>query len=160
MSESSASSAAAVIGFKEWAFICDALIQGRQALILRKGGIHEGRGGFEFKHREFFLFPTWFHTQGEKLRWVPEAAKQAGYSSDPGYDAATQTFAPEEQRQVVDVDGFCTLDGVWRVTDWDKVQALEPHHIWNEDVVKDRFAYDEESCLNIALVRAYKLPQR
>jgi len=41
------------IGFKEWAFICDALTQGVQSLILRKGGIHEGRGGFEFKNPPF-----------------------------------------------------------------------------------------------------------
>jgi hypothetical protein len=150
----------AAIGFKEWAFICDALTQGVQSLILRKGGIHEGRGGFEFKHRAFFLFPTWFHTQGARLRWVPEAASKPGYSTDPGYDAATQTFAPEEQRQWVDIDGFCTLEGVWRVTDWEHVAALAELHVWNEDVVKERFIYDEESCLNIALVRAWRLPQR
>ena len=148
------------IGFKEWAFICDALTQGVQSLILRKGGIHEGRGGFEFKHRAFFLFPTWFHTQGEKLRWVPDAAAQPGYSTDPGYDPATQTFAPEETRQWVDIDGFCTLEQVWRVTDWDQVAALAPLHVWNEDVVRERFVYDEESCLHVALVRAWRLPAR
>ncbi len=147
-------------GFKEWAFICDALTQGVQSLILRKGGIHEGRGGFEFKHRAFFLFPTWFHTQGEKLRWVPEAAKQPGYSSDPGYDAATQTFAAEETRQWVDIDGFCTLEQVWRVTDWEQVAALAPQHVWNEEVVRERFVYDDESCLHVALVRAWRLPAR
>jgi hypothetical protein len=49
---------------------------------------------------------------------------------------------------------------VWKVTDWDKVAALAPLHIWNEDVVKERLVYDDESCLHVALVRAYKLPQR
>ena len=63
---------ASAIGFKEWSYVCDSLTQGVQTLVLRKGGIHEGHGGFEWKHRGFFLFPTWFHTQGEKLRWVPE----------------------------------------------------------------------------------------
>jgi hypothetical protein len=148
------------VGFKEWAFICDALTQGVQSLILRKGGIHEGRGGFEFKHPGFFLFPTWFHTQSTRLRWVPETASLPGYSSDPGYDPATQTFAPEETRQLVDIDGFCTLEQVWRVTDWDKVAALEPLHVWREEVVKERFVYDEDSCLHVALVRAWKLPER
>lgn len=160
MAQSNLTLPATATGFKEWSFICDALTQGKQSLILRKGGIHEGRGGFEFKHPAFFLFPTWFHTQGERLRWVPEAASQPGYSTDPGYDAASQTFAPEEQRQWVDIDGFCTLEGVWRVTDWDQMVALADHHVWNEEVVKERFAYDEESCLNIALVRAWRLPQR
>ena len=32
--------------FKEWAVICRALAEGRQALILRKGGIAEAGGDF------------------------------------------------------------------------------------------------------------------
>jgi len=147
------------VGFKEWAFVCDALTQGVQSLILRKGGIHEGRGGFEFKERAFFLFPTWFHTQGERLRWVPEQARLPGYSSDAGYDAESMTFAAEESRQWVDVRGFCTREGVWRVTDWTRMEALESHHVWRSEVVEERFAYDEESCLHVALVRAWALPE-
>ena len=132
------------VGFKEWSFVCDSLAQGVQTLILRKGGIHEGRGGFEWKHQSFFLFPTWFHTQGEKLRWVPENAETS--------------FPPEEERTRVDITGYATLERVWKVTDWAKMEAIAHLHLWNEEVVRERFAYDEESCLHIALVRAYKLP--
>lgn len=135
---------ATAIGFKEWAFVCDALTQGVQTIILRKGGIHEGRGGFEFKHRDFFLFPTWFHTQAEKLRWVPAGAQAA--------------FPPEDERKTVDVSGFARLENVWRVTDWAKVEKLAPLHIWKDEVIRERFVYDEESCLHVALVRAYRLP--
>ena len=49
------------VGFKEWAVVCEAMGRGRQSIILRKGGIAEGREGFSFKYPEFFLFPTWFH---------------------------------------------------------------------------------------------------
>src|SRR6266487_2020282 len=58
------------VGFKEWATVCEALGRGRQSIILRKGGIAEGRGGFSFRHREFFLFPTYFHEQPEKVREI------------------------------------------------------------------------------------------
>jgi hypothetical protein len=34
------------VGFKEWALVCEALGRGEQTIILRKGGIAEGRGGF------------------------------------------------------------------------------------------------------------------
>src|SRR5882672_6294384 len=51
--------------FKEWAIIVDALGGGDQIVILRKGGISEGRGGFQVDHPEFWLFPTSFHQQGE-----------------------------------------------------------------------------------------------
>jgi hypothetical protein len=134
---------ATAVGFKEWALVCDLLTGGRQSLILRKGGIHEGRGGFEWKHRGFFLFPTWFHTQAEKLR---------------GGFAAT-AFPPEEERRSVDIGGYATLEQVWKVTDWARVEAIAPLHAWNEEVVRERFAYDDESCLHIALVRAWRLPR-
>ena len=38
------------IAFKEWAVICEALALGRQALILRKGGIAETGGAFRPEH--------------------------------------------------------------------------------------------------------------
>jgi hypothetical protein len=56
------------IGFKEWQVVCDALADGTQSIILRKGGIHEGRQGFSFAHDSFFLFPTRFHAQAEHVR--------------------------------------------------------------------------------------------
>ena len=137
----------APVGFKEWANVCEALGTGVMSLILRKGGIHEGRGGFEFKHRGFFLFPTWFHTQGEKLTWQAP-------------DPERFVFPPEEGRTSVDLDYHARLEQVWRVTEWEKMAALAPHHVWNEAMVRERFAYDEESCLNVALVRTFKLPAR
>ncbi len=136
-----------LVGFKEWANVCEALGTGVMSLILRKGGIHEGRGGFEFKHQGFFLFPTWFHTQGEKLTWQ---------APDPD----RFVFPPEDGRTSVDVDYYARLEKVWRVTEWDRMAALAPYHVWNESMVRERFAYDEESCLNVALVRTYKLPER
>jgi hypothetical protein len=55
------------IAFKEWAAICAALGEGAQTLILRKGGIHEGREGFRVAHSEFWLFPTYVHEAAEGL---------------------------------------------------------------------------------------------
>ena len=52
--------------FKEWAIICEALGRGLQSVILRKGGVAEGKTGFAFRHNEFLLFPTWFHEQLER----------------------------------------------------------------------------------------------
>src|SRR5690606_11736877 len=57
--------------FKEWHAIVGALAAGHQTLILRKGGIAEGRGGFRPRGEPFWLLPTAFHEQAEKLR--PEA---------------------------------------------------------------------------------------
>ena len=51
------------IAFKEWAVICRALAEGRQSLILRKGGIAEAGGQFRPEHDRFLLYPTYFHEQ-------------------------------------------------------------------------------------------------
>jgi hypothetical protein len=132
-------------GFKEWSFICEALGQGAQTVILRKGGIHEGRGGFHFQHDAFWLFPTGFHNQGELLRWTPA-------------NVAEITVPQDEKRERVDIRYFAKLHHLWRVTDWTKVAALEPFHVWTEQTIRDRFAWNEESCLHVALVRVFKLP--
>src|SRR5262249_6242277 len=57
--------------FKEWAVICRALAEGRQALILRKGGIEEPGGEFRLASRRFWLYPTYVHQQGTAIK--PEA---------------------------------------------------------------------------------------
>ena len=49
------------VAFKEWAVICRLLAQGRQSVILRKGGIAEDRGEFKPEHTRFWLYPTYFH---------------------------------------------------------------------------------------------------
>jgi len=56
-----------MIAFKEWDVVCNAIGAGRQTVILRKGGIHEGREGFAWEHEEFVLFPTRFHAQQQKF---------------------------------------------------------------------------------------------
>ena len=49
------------IALKEWAVICDLLLAGEQAILLRKGGVHEGTGPGQFRleHDRFALFPAW-----------------------------------------------------------------------------------------------------
>src|SRR5437870_481809 len=56
---------------KEWAVISKALAEGRQALILRKGGIAESTGEFQLEHTRFWLFPTYVHQQRTGIK--PEA---------------------------------------------------------------------------------------
>ncbi|MFW6125399.1 MAG: DUF1802 family protein, partial [Pirellulales bacterium] len=55
------------IALKEWAAVCRALEEGRQTLLLRKGGIHEEGGRFELAHHQFWLFPTYEHQRHDRL---------------------------------------------------------------------------------------------
>jgi len=46
---------------KEWATVVNALENGDQTVLLRKGGILEDSSGFVVESEKFFLFPTFEH---------------------------------------------------------------------------------------------------
>src|SRR5579884_1921814 len=47
--------------FKEWAVACEAMAEGRQILLIRKGGLREEGNTFTVNDPEFFLLPTYEH---------------------------------------------------------------------------------------------------
>ena len=51
---------------KEWSAAIHALLDGRQRVLLRKGGIGEKR--FELAANEFLLFPTVAHSHAQRVR--------------------------------------------------------------------------------------------
>lgn len=124
-------------GFKEWALVCEALGRGEQTILLRKGGIAEGRDGFGFRHEEFFLFPTFFHEQVVKVR-TPDA----------------QIPAPREGE--IEIRYFAKLEAQKEITAWTEAAALEGLHILAESVVRERFEY-KGAGLHVALVRVFRL---
>jgi hypothetical protein len=133
------------IAFKEWAVVVDALGQGEQIIILRKGGISEGRGGFQVEHDRFLLFPTLFHQQRESV--LPAA--QACYDViAPGLSA--ESLRLEYFAEVVD----------WRFIDsFETAQRLHGQHVWRDEVIRDRFDWGKSKSIHALAVRAFRLPQ-
>lgn len=125
--------------FKEWALVCEALGCGMQSVIVRKGGIAEGRQGFAFRETEFFLFPTWFHEQLERTRLPKE------------------TPMPEEPGEELELRYAATVEWSGLVEDWEKVTALEALHVLNSQVVEERFRYEDHPGVHIAFVRVFRL---
>lgn len=132
------------IGFKEWQVVCDALASGRQCIILRKGGIHEGREGFSFAHDSFFLFPTRFHAQLDQVR--------------------EGDFQPEKEWEVGDIIEIRHhVQVLFAVTleSWDQVAKLMPYHIYTEQTVRERFDWSGKGMsagsIHLALVKVSKL---
>jgi hypothetical protein len=124
--------------FKEWQVICAALESGEQTLILRKGGIAEGRKGFSWQHREFFLFPTRFHQQVDGVQ-------------------GSRQLAPAEAHNQVTIRLRAELVTSARLTHWDQVARLAEHHIWTEEVVRERFNWGDQPGLSVALLRVHRL---
>ena len=131
-----------VTAFKDWAVMCDAMGSGRQSVILRKGGIAEGRESFQFKHREFFLYPTAYHEQVSRLR--------------PGLAEGLRA-APAARDGSVEIRELFQLDWHAMVTRWDAARALEPFHLYREEVVRERFDYDASPGLQVAFGRGFRL---
>jgi hypothetical protein len=86
------------VAFKEWEIVVDALGRGEQILLLRKGGIHEGRGGFRPEHRRFLLFSTHYHQQRESV--VPTA--QVWFDETHRLTASAEIVRLEFVAEVVD----------------------------------------------------------
>jgi hypothetical protein len=114
--------------FKEWAVICRALAEGRQAMILRKGGIAEPGPTFQPEHSRFWLYPTWLHQQAEGIK--PEALP-----------LLQQAEAERPPQGVVRLTHFVEVPGVYEVRDESAALILAHLHIWSEKTVEARFAY-------------------
>ncbi len=134
--------------FKEWAAVVAALGAGAQTLILRKGGIAEDRGGFDpARASRFWLFPTAFHAQREKLK--PAAAPFFAATPPPaGSDAAIT--APT-------LEFYAELVAHRFLADWVEVAALDAAHLWTEATVRERFEWSRPAGLHLLVVRVHRL---
>ncbi len=130
--------------FKEWQVIVDALGTGRQSLILRKGGIAEGRDGFQIKHRRFWLFPTRFHAQLEKIK--PSACAWAKQSAD---DSTPHT---------VTLRYFAQIEREAELHDWEMITKLSPLHAWAETTIRERFESSVPAGIHALFVRVFAAP--
>ncbi len=133
--------------FKEWAIIVDALGRGAQILLLRKGGIAEGRGGFQVEHPRFLFFPTLYHQQRESV--LPAA--QTRYDEIAPHLPTPDLLRIESCAEVV----------AWRKLDsLAAVERLRGQHIWRDEVLVQRFDWGKEQNLFALAVRVSRLPQR
>jgi hypothetical protein len=131
--------------FKEWAVICRALAEGRQALILRKGGIAEAGDDFQVAHRRFWLFPTYTHQQRAGIK--PEAVP-----------LLEQVAAEQPPAGVVRLSHFAEVAGIYHVHDLVPALVLGHLYLWSEDTVRARFAYRQPG-LYVLPVRVYRAAQ-
>jgi CDP-diacylglycerol--glycerol-3-phosphate 3-phosphatidyltransferase len=134
--------------FKEWEAIVEALGQGAQIVILRKGGIAEGRTGFEAKHPKFWLFPTGYHQQWEKTK--PEL---------PRY--LTPSTSSTEKKKEIMLHYFAEVTDAVYLTSWEQVGRLDDAHFWGGEILRERFDYKErpgmEAGLHLLIVRVSRI---
>jgi len=130
---------------KEWAVVCRALADGRQTLLIRKGGIEEIKAGFQVIHRDFWLFPTYVHQRATDLVPAIHAEFEAVQAAQP--PAGTIAFQL-----------YATVEDVVKVTDLDRLRSLEGFHVLSWDCVASRFHYRNRPGVHVMAVRVYRRP--
>jgi len=113
------------VAFKEWAGVCAALVDGRQSMILRKGGISEDQapGVFAPEHPEFWLYPTWVHQADQGVR-----------------DGEASAAMPPEDG-CVPISALVQVERLGYIENENALPALEAHHILTAETVLKRFHY-------------------
>lgn len=132
--------------FKEWAVVVDALERGEQILILRKGGLHEGRGGFAVAASEFLLFPTLYHQQHELV--MEPAASRFG---------DLKAAWPGEDR--IRFSSWARVESAWNVVTLEQARSLRGLHGWKDEVVEQRFDWGKTRSLHVIAVRVFCLAE-
>jgi hypothetical protein len=130
---------------KEWAVICQALAEGRQALLLRKGGLADRAGEFELEHTKFWLFPTYLHQQRAGIK--PEAVP-----------VLERVLAQRPAQGTIPLNHFAEASGLYKLHDMVGALLIRDLHFWSDETVQARFAYRQPG-LYVVPVRVYRMPQ-
>lgn len=130
------------VALKEWKILCELLAQGRYALTLRKGGIHEmaGPGRFEPEYERFLLWPSFEHQK-------PEAVK-------PEFRDRTE---PLPEPETVRLQALAEVQRIWKVPSREAFDRLDDLHPWAVSQIDMRFSYKPERPLWLLALRVFPI---
>jgi hypothetical protein len=127
---------------KEWSAVVHGLLDGRQRVLLRKGGIGEKR--FELAAREFLLFPTVAHSHAERVRPEHRDLLEAGAA-----DSTDEHLLVRAAAKVIAAQEVNRPDGL---------EAIEDLHIWTAESVRaDRLDFRPKHKLAVLVVSVIPL---
>ena len=129
---------------KEWAVAVKALREGRQVLLVRKGGISEETRHFRISAERFLLFPTYEHQRADLLQ--PE------FQNDL---TAVLTDARDPSR--VRFDTWGELTDLFEIAEPAQVEALAPFYCFSTQYAEERLRWKPRHPLLVMAVRAYRL---
>ncbi|HEY6586733.1 MAG TPA: DUF1802 family protein [Nitrososphaeraceae archaeon] len=154
-----------MIALKEWAIICKALEDGKQMLLLRKGGIMEYRKGFEVKHNEFLLYPTFEHQSIESIKAeykekIKEILEEHNTSYNNNNNNRKKIDKNDNNFNTASnniVKLLAKVEDVIEISDKFTLSELRDYHIWSDEYVTMRMNYNPSKPMNVLLLRIYKI---
>lgn len=139
-------STTSTVALKEWGAVVHALLDGRQSVLLRKGGIAEK--AFDVAGDRFVLFPTVAHSHADRVRPEHRDVLAAGAAD------------VDEGRSTITVRCGVSLVDVVAVARTEALPALADFHIWTDASVRaDRVDFRPKHALQVLIVRAFELPE-
>ncbi|MDF2713136.1 MAG: hypothetical protein K0R28_61 [Paenibacillus sp.] len=133
------------IALKEWAVAIRALSEGRQIVLMRKGGIVEETKEFRLESPSFWLYPTYEHQKPELLK---EEAR-------PGMAETLKGWSPGID--LADIACFAEVAADIEVTSQEQLDRIRDFHIWTDRFAEERLKWKRQKPLHVLLLRVYEL---
>ncbi len=129
---------------KEWSAAVHAMLDGRQTVLLRKGGIHEKR--FTLDSSRFLFFPTVAHSHAERVR-----AEHRDLLAPSAEDSTEDEIVVRAGAEVV---------AAVEVNRPERLEEIAPLHIWTAESVRtDRLDFRPKHRLTVLVVRVSPLTE-
>ena len=133
-------------GLKEWATVVKALEQGKQTVILRKGGILETASGFNIESKKFFLFPTWEHQEIKHVK--PEF-----------HDFLNEVLDNKPDKGFNKISSYAEVLYEKDVGSIDVINNLSSFHVWSDSYIQERRNWMPEKPMKVVFLRTIKIPE-
>tara|TARA_B100000029_G_scaffold63445_1_gene56826 strand:- start:74 stop:625 length:552 start_codon:yes stop_codon:yes gene_type:complete len=133
-------------GLKEWATVVKALEQGKQTVILRKGGILETASGFNVESKKFFLFPTWEHQEPKHVK-------------SEYHNFLEQVLNEKPDEKFNKISSLAEVLYETDITSIEVIDKLSEFHIWSDTYIQERRNWKPEKPFKVVFLRTYKIPE-
>lgn len=133
------------VALKEWAVIVRALLEGKQHVILRKGGIREETRDFQLESDSFYFYPTYEHQKKELIKDVYRDHLEetiVGWSPD---------------QATVRISGYAEVFREVLITEQHTLDKLDPFHMFTGAFAETRLKWKPKKPLHVVLLRVYRL---
>jgi hypothetical protein len=133
------------VALKEWAVLVSGMARGELIAMIRKGGIREHRAGFDVRHDRFLLYPTFFHEKLDELDARFHPMLESVHASTP-------------PAGIIELRYIATVAAVWKVTQLERLRAIDAEHGLTWGAVESRFRYRDDPRVHVVAVRVASLP--
>ncbi|RIX52419.1 DUF1802 family protein [Paenibacillus nanensis] len=135
------------VALKEWAVSVKALQEGKQIIVMRKGGIVEETREFELISQSFYLMPAYEHQKKELLK---EAFRDA-------LDETLTEWSPDMPK--VKLTAYAIAERDIEINDQETLDKLRDLHIWTDTFAEERLKWKRKKPLHVLLLRVYELEE-